>query len=57
MAVALAGNLPGLASVRAGLRAEMEASPLRDEAGFARKVEAAYRVMFEEWAAKPTSTP
>ena len=52
-AVALASDLPGLAALRAGLRAEMEAGALRDEAGFARKVEAAYREMFEKWASKP----
>jgi hypothetical protein len=28
----------------------MQASPLMDEAGFARRVEAAYRQMFESWA-------
>ena len=32
------------------LRAELEASPLMDEAGFARKTEAAYRGMFAKWA-------
>jgi len=45
-AVALARDLPTLARLRAGLRAQMEASALMDEAGFARKVEAAYREMF-----------
>jgi protein O-GlcNAc transferase len=49
-AVALARDLPGLARVRAGLRAQMQASALMDEAGFARKVEAAYREMFAKWA-------
>ncbi len=48
-AVALAANLPGLARLRAGLRAEMVGSPLMDEAGFARKLEAAYREMFAIW--------
>jgi predicted O-linked N-acetylglucosamine transferase (SPINDLY family) len=50
IAVALAGDLGALAAVRAGLRAQMEASALRDELGFARKVEAAYREMFALWA-------
>ncbi len=49
-AVELARDLPRLARLRAGLRAEVEASPLMDEAGFARKTEAAYRSMFEKWA-------
>ncbi|MBU0665478.1 MAG: tetratricopeptide repeat protein [Proteobacteria bacterium] len=48
-AVALAGDLPKLATLRAKLRLEMEQSPLMDERGFARKVEAAYREMFTKW--------
>ena len=50
MAVALATDLPKLAGLRAGLRGEMEASPVMDEAGFARKVEAAYREMWVKWS-------
>ena len=50
-AVELASDLPRLTRLRAGLRDEMEASPIRDEAGFARKVEAAFREMVALWAA------
>jgi protein O-GlcNAc transferase len=51
IAVALASDLPALASLRAGLRAQMQASAVMDEPGFARKVEAAYREMFCRWVA------
>ena len=49
-AVALAGDLPKLAALRANLRQEMRAGPLMDEPAFARKVEEAYRAMFDRWA-------
>jgi protein O-GlcNAc transferase len=52
-AVALAADLPRLATIRTGLRAQTLASPLMDEPGFARKVETAYREMFTLWADKP----
>jgi protein O-GlcNAc transferase len=48
-AVELASDLNRLAIIRATLRSVMEQSPLRDEAGFARKVEAAYREMWMRW--------
>jgi protein O-GlcNAc transferase len=53
IAVALATDLPRLAALRKQLRADMQASPLMDEAGFARKIEAAYRDMFARWAETP----
>jgi protein O-GlcNAc transferase len=49
--VTLATDVPRLARLRSTLRAEMQASALMDEAGFARKVEVAYREMFARWAA------
>ncbi len=53
IAVALASDLPKLAALRAGLRAQMQASAVMDEPAFARKLEAAYREMFSRWAAGP----
>ena len=47
--LALASDLPALAQLRANLRAQMQASRLMDEAGFARTVEAAYQDMFARW--------
>jgi len=41
---------PEWAALRAGLRQEMQSSPLMDEVGFVRKVETAYREMFGKWA-------
>jgi predicted O-linked N-acetylglucosamine transferase (SPINDLY family) len=48
-AVALASDLDRLAFLRASLRDEMERSPLMDEHGFARRVEGAYRSMWQRW--------
>ena len=50
--VALASDLPALARLRAGLRAQMQASQLMDEERFTRKVEQAYGQMFERWATR-----
>jgi predicted O-linked N-acetylglucosamine transferase (SPINDLY family) len=52
IATQLAGDIPRLAEIRARMRAQVAASPLVDEVGFARKVEAAYREMFGRWASK-----
>eukprot|EP01034_Spumella_vulgaris_P034898 gene34899-43032_t len=41
----------GLAQTRRTLRAQMQASALMDEAGFAREVEDAYAQMFARWCA------
>ncbi len=50
-AVALASDLPKLAALRMGLRAEMEGGALMNAPAFARKVEAAYKEMFAIWRA------
>ena len=47
--VALASDLQKLSEIRANLRAQMEASPLMDEVGFAKKIEHAYGAMFSIW--------
>lgn len=46
-AVALATDLPALGTLRAGLRQQMQRSALMDETSHVRRVEAAYRMMWE----------
>ena len=49
LAVALARDIDRLDVLRAGMRARMVASPLCDESGMTRDLEAAYRQMWREW--------
>jgi predicted O-linked N-acetylglucosamine transferase (SPINDLY family) len=53
-ALILAHDVDGLVHLRQTLRAEMEASPLMDEPGFARDVEKAYRGMWEIYCKENT---
>lgn len=48
-AVAMAGDLTGLADLRASLRGRLEASAFCDGPGFTRGLEAAYRQMWRRW--------
>jgi protein O-GlcNAc transferase len=49
IAADLANDRPRLTELRATLRERMERSPLRDEQGFAREMEAQYRAMWRTW--------
>ncbi len=49
LACGLAADAARLNAIRLGLREEVENSPLRDEAGFTRSLEAAYRAMWQAW--------
>jgi len=49
----LAGDLPGLAQLRATLRQRMKLSPLMDVNRFTRGIEAAFRSMWATWCEAP----
>jgi predicted O-linked N-acetylglucosamine transferase (SPINDLY family) len=52
IAADLAGDLPRLADLRAGLRDRLRASPLGDVPTFTRDLEAAYRELWRSWCAR-----
>jgi predicted O-linked N-acetylglucosamine transferase (SPINDLY family) len=55
LALRLAGDLPRLAGIRAGLRAQVARSPLCDGPRFARQLMALLRVVWREWCGSSTS--
>lgn len=52
LAVRMASDIPGLATVRANLRATMLSSKLCDGRGFTRGLEEAYRALWQKWSAQ-----
>ena len=56
-AKALAGNLPALARIRAGLRARMQASSLCDARRYARALDDTYRKMWTRWCHEQANLP
>ena len=53
IAAKLASDMPALAQIRAGMRARLGKSSLRDDAGFARAMEKAYRTAWRNWCQAP----
>jgi predicted O-linked N-acetylglucosamine transferase (SPINDLY family) len=48
-AIAFAQDIPALASLRSGMRAKMQASPVMNEKAFAQDVEGAFETMWRNW--------
>jgi len=57
IATALAQDLDRLDTLRGGMRARIESSPLRDEAGLTRDLETAYRAMWQQWCLSRSEQP
>jgi predicted O-linked N-acetylglucosamine transferase (SPINDLY family) len=57
IAVELAGNMEKLNALRLGMRQRMLASPLFDTAGFTRRLEAAYRALWQKWCENSQEQP
>ena len=55
-AVTAAADIDALARLRGGLRPRFAASPLRDAAGLAREIEAAYRALWRRWCEEAPAT-
>jgi predicted O-linked N-acetylglucosamine transferase (SPINDLY family) len=51
-AVELVNDLDRLDELRRSLRSRFESSPLRDEIGYTRELEAAYRAMWTDWCSR-----
>lgn len=51
IATRLATGRAGLAELRGGMRARLQASPLMDATGFTASLEAAYRMLWRDWCA------